>query len=529
MTSDVEVQPTAEPSFPEPSSPSASRGPSTWPILRSLLLRLHFYAGILIAPFLLVAATTGLLYAASYQVEKVVYSHELTVPVPAGQERLPLARQVAAATSAHPEGTVNAVRTAAEPEGTTQVLLDVPGLAESIRLAVFVDPYTGEVRGALESYGSSGALPVRTWISTLHRHLQLGEPGRLYSELAASWLWAVALGGLLLWLSRRRNGRRLRRLVAPERGVRGRRRTLSWHGSVGLWAVIGLLFLSATGLTWSKYAGVNVDVIQRALNWSTPALPTSAGDHADHAGAGHAGPGTTQPVDVDQAVRAAAGKGLSGPLEVVWPGKPGSAYVVKEMDRDWPQRNDQVAVAPATGQVTGELRFADFPIGAKLTRWGIDGHMGLLFGLPNQILLAALAIGLISVIVLGYRMWWLRRPTRGFGTPYRRGNLRRLPWTVAVPLAAVVIAVGLFLPLLGISLLAFLVLDVVLGRVKASRAGAPGVGRSDAEKPAAGLSGSVESGAGEAGVERSGAGPSDSEEPGAGTPRPEKSGVEAPA
>ena len=45
----------------------------------------YFYAGILIAPFLLVAATTGLLYAASYQVEKVVYSHELTVPVPAGQ------------------------------------------------------------------------------------------------------------------------------------------------------------------------------------------------------------------------------------------------------------------------------------------------------------------------------------------------------------------------------------------------------------------------------------------------------------
>ncbi|MFC7648720.1 PepSY-associated TM helix domain-containing protein [Streptosporangium lutulentum] len=142
MTSDVEVQPTAE-----PSSPSAPHEPSTWPVLRSLLLRLHFYAGILVAPFLLVAATTGLLYAASYQVEKVVYSHELTVPVPAGQARLPLSQQVATATAAHPEGTLGAVRTAAGPGDTTQVLLDVPGLAESTRLAVFVDPYTGEVRG----------------------------------------------------------------------------------------------------------------------------------------------------------------------------------------------------------------------------------------------------------------------------------------------------------------------------------------------------------------------------------------------
>ena len=38
--------------------------------------------------------------------------------------------------------------------------------------------------------------------------------------------------------------------------------------------------------------------------------------------------------------------------------------------------------------------------------------MGILFGLVNQILLAALALGLLCVIVWGYRMWWQRRPTR---------------------------------------------------------------------------------------------------------------------
>ncbi|AZS76006.1 hypothetical protein DDE74_38645 [Streptomyces lydicus] len=32
-----------------------------WAALRPLVLRLHFYAGVLIAPFLLVAAVTGLL------------------------------------------------------------------------------------------------------------------------------------------------------------------------------------------------------------------------------------------------------------------------------------------------------------------------------------------------------------------------------------------------------------------------------------------------------------------------------------
>ncbi|NEE56027.1 PepSY domain-containing protein, partial [Streptomyces sp. SID8455] len=34
----------------------------SWEAVRHLLVRLHFYAGVLVAPFLLVAAVTGLAY-----------------------------------------------------------------------------------------------------------------------------------------------------------------------------------------------------------------------------------------------------------------------------------------------------------------------------------------------------------------------------------------------------------------------------------------------------------------------------------
>ncbi|WP_188186669.1 PepSY-associated TM helix domain-containing protein [Nonomuraea sp. SYSU D8015] len=456
MTSTVDVTEQTRPPSPE--------RPASWAALRPLVLRLHFYAGVLIAPFLLVAATTGLLYAASFQIEQVIYQHELTAP--AGRTALPLSRQIEAARAAQPAGTVMAVRPAAEPGQTTRVLMDQPGLPESTQLAVFVDPHTGQVRGTLESYGSSGALPVRAWISHLHRHLHLGEPGRVYSELAASWLWVVALGGLALWITRRRRNRR--HLVMPDRAARGPRRTLSWHGSVGLWAVLGLLFLSATGLTWSKYAGENVDELRSALAWTTPSITTSGGDHAAHTGAGghHA---ATADVGVDRVAQAAAGKGLSGPLEIVWPGEPGEPYLVKEIDKTAPTRLDQVAVDAATGQVTAELRFADYPLAAKLTRWGIDGHMGLLFGLANQVLLAALAVGLITLIVLGYRMWWRRRPTRGFGKPYPPGRWRQVHWALLAPLGLLAIAVGVFLPLMGISLAAFLLIDALLAYLRQRR------------------------------------------------------------
>lgn len=68
---------------------------------------------------------------------------------------------------------------------------------------------------------------------------------------------------------------------------------------------------------------------------------------------------------------------------------------------------------PSPGAVTSRLAFASYPVAAKLTDWGIRLHMGYLFGLPHQHALAATAAALFVMIVHGYRMWGLRRPTRG--------------------------------------------------------------------------------------------------------------------
>ncbi|WP_418956691.1 PepSY-associated TM helix domain-containing protein [Streptomyces tritici] len=473
MTLDGSVRPetAADPTPAGPDdTPDAPAGRTTWSALRPLVLRLHFYAGLLVAPLLLIAATSGLLYALSFPAEKFVYAHELTVPV--GERTVPLSRQVHAAKKVNPGGTVTAVWPSAEPGATTRVLMDGPGLAEGTSLAVFVDPYTGEVRGQLPSYGSSGALPLRTWLDGLHRDLHLGEPGRAYSELAASWLWVVALGGLALWLGRRR--RTKRELFLPERGPKSRRRTLSWHGAVGLWAVTGLVLLSATGLTWSRWAGENIDAVRSQLGGATPAVsavigPDTTGHeshegHAGHGGGAPARPATAPDVGIDKVLAAAREAGVDGKLSVTLPAE-GKGYVVKETDTQFPVHLDSVAVDPADGTVVDELRFADYPLLAKLTRFGIDAHTGVFLGLANQLALAALAFALILLIVWGYRMWWLRRP----GRPVARGAWRKVPPTMLLPLLAGTALVGWFVPMLGISLLVFLVLDGLLGLVARAR------------------------------------------------------------
>ncbi|WP_405740886.1 PepSY domain-containing protein [Streptomyces sp. NBC_00028] len=432
--------------------------PGSWAPLRPLILRLHFYAGVFVAPFLLVAAVTGFLYAASFQAEKLLYADQMTVSA-VGDAKLPISEQVTAAREAHPEGAVAAVRPSPADDATTRVLLSgVKGVDPDHTLAVFVDPYTGKVEGSLEQYGSTGALPLRTWISELHRNLHLGETGRLYSEFAASWLWVIAGAGLVLWFTRRRGQRKVR-------GTEGRRRTLGLHATVGVWAALGFFFLSVTGLTWSTYAGASIDDLRGSLNQTTPSVSaTAGGDHSGHGASASAGD-AEHGVGLDKVLAAARAEGLGDPVEIVPPADATSAYVVKQIQRSWPEKQDAVAIDPTTGEVTDVLRFDDFPVLAKLTRWGIDLHTGTLFGLVNQIVLMVVALCLILLIVWGYRMWWMRGRGNAFGRPIPRGAWQKVPPQILLPGVALIAALGYFVPLLGIPLAAFVVADVVLGEI----------------------------------------------------------------
>ncbi|WP_425003736.1 PepSY-associated TM helix domain-containing protein [Mycolicibacterium sp. S3B2] len=460
---------------------------------RSFFLRLHFYAGLFVGPFLLVAAITGGLYALAPSLEEWIYRDYLHSDTRG--EFQPVADQIRAAQQVRPDLTVTAVRPAAELGDTTRVMFtDATLSSSSERRGVFVDPVTAEPVGELTVYGSSGALPVRTWLSNLHRSLLIGEPGRVYSELAASWLWLIAVGGAVLWVGRYRQmrgrGSSRARLFGVDRSLLGRARTLNWHGAAGIWIAAGLLFLSATGLTWSKYAGDHVSEIRTALSWTTPAVATDlaaaepAAEHGDHAGHGHGGAPATTPDagaavtatsvgQVDGALAAARAAGVGGKVEVSVPAPADTAFTVAQTRQPWVLSNNSVAVDGATGTITDESWFADWPLAAKLSAWGIQLHMGTLFGLPNQLVLLGLAAVLVTVIVRGYVMWWRRRPVTGarrVGRPPARGVLTGLPPAAAVAVVITAAGVGFFMPLLGLSLLAFLAVDVVVGAVQQRRA-----------------------------------------------------------
>lgn len=460
--------------------PSAPSPPRRRPWFGALLVRLHFYAGVLVGPFILVAALTGALYALAPQLDQVVYAHQLHAPVTT--TTLSLADQIAVAEEhVGDEATLAAVRPAPEPGDTSRIMFAQEGLGASESRAVFVDPGTGEIRGDLTVYGTSGALPLRTWVSNLHRNLQLGEVGRTYSELAASWLGVVALAGLALWIIRIRKTRAKKDLLRPNPTHRGYRRLFGWHSSLGIWVLVGALFLSATGITWSQFAGTNVSSLRTSLSWGNPTLNTALGsegtapadEHAHHHGVESAPTGAANPATFDAVLAIAQRTNINtGLVEIKPPAEAGSAWVVREIKASFPTEADQVAIDGTTMQVVDRIDFAGFSLPAKLARWGIDLHMGAMFGLVNQVVLFLIAAAIAGMVALGYLMWWKRRPTRTphrlVGSPPRRGALGDAPWWGVVAVTAGAVLIGLWLPLVGWTLVGFVVLDTLLG-IRAGR------------------------------------------------------------
>ncbi|WP_226568667.1 PepSY-associated TM helix domain-containing protein [Mangrovibacter yixingensis] len=434
-----------------------------------LLRRLHFYIGLFVGPFIFLAAFTGTVYVLTPQLENAWYASTLFV-TPQGEAQ-PLSRQVEAARRyVGPDEPFYAVRPAPGPQDTTRVQFADSTLGASRSRAVFINPYTLAVTGDMPVYGTSGVLPLRTWIDEFHRSLQLGVVGRNYSELAASWMWVAALGGMVLWwqtrVKKRRNG--------PVRGAKAR--TRHWHIVLGLSLLVGMVFFSATGLTWSRWAGGNIDTLRSNLGWMTPQVrtsltvdgtPTQTDPHAmHHMQGGMVMAGPVQ--DWDKVLAAARQAGISAnKIEIRPPKKMGTAWTVTEINRAWPTQVDAVAVNPTNFHIVDAVHFANFPLVAKLTRWGIDAHMGILFGLANQILLVVFGFGVCVLIALGYRQWWLRRPART-ELPLSAAWFA-LPARIRVVVAVLAAALGYCLPVMGVSLVAFLSVDVLRGYFGRSR------------------------------------------------------------
>ena len=172
-----------------------------------------------------------------------------------------------------------------------------------------------------------------------------------------------------------------------------------------------------------------------------------AQEHEDHRMAeGHAH--RPAPVSLDVMIAAVRAENLPPPVMIAPPSATSPSWMARS---DAPNRPRRVTLTldAETGAVIGRRGFADNHPIDRAVGYGIAAHEGQLFGLFNQVLGVATALGLILVSVSGYVMWWKRRPKGELGAPAAPAD-RRLGYGLAV----IIIAFALFQPVFGISLLA---------------------------------------------------------------------------
>jgi len=423
---------------------------------RSLYRLIHIYAGIFIAPLILVAAITGLLYAITPQLEQAIYKDVLYVE-PLNQAQYKLSQQIDAAKKVMPmSAQVIEVRPAPSSDQTTRVIFS-DRINNFTSEAVFIDPFTLQAKGHLAVYGTSGILPFRTTLDQLHSNLLLGKWGRFYSELAASWLGILTLTGLYNWWKRRQNFK-IRQTQ--------KNKLLRWHSTLGLVLFPLLLLIAITGLTWSEWAGDNIRVARQWLNWQTPTLATSLQEdnlptvmHHEHHEMPHSENVNLNIIssEYDTVLSMARAHGIdAAQIQIKPPTSGNQAWTVAEIQRKWPTQADSIAIDMEQHKVIDQLAFKDYSLVAKLTRWGVDAHIGILFGWINQLVLALYALALCIMIIYAYRAAFKNSNLKHMTTHFVSQSL--FLWNHAtrqhkVLMMSVFIMLGISLPVFGFSVL----------------------------------------------------------------------------
>ena len=425
--------------------------------------RWHFYAGMLCVPLVLWLAVTGTIYTWRPQIEAWLdrpYQH-LT---PHGTIASPDA-QVGAALAAVPGAALHKYQLPAAPDDAVQVIVGKNGKESR----VWVDPTTTRV---LKVEGEEQR-PMRL-VFHLHGELLAGPAGSILVETAACWAIVMLLTGLYLWWPR--GGRGLAGVLYPRlRGGKG----VFWrdiHAVAGIWVSFAALFLIVTGLPWAQAWGSYLREIRQVtgttdgpIEWTiggrNPALADDPmlGDHAEHRGMTmkHAAP---KPGELARVIAAVRPLHIAGPVLIAPPiaGKAGWTATSDADDR--PLRSEAV-IDGATGEVLATKRFDQRHWIDRAVGYGIAIHEGAFFGLANQLLGTLTAMLLAMLSVSGVVMWWRRRPKGLLGAPIPLGRPR-----FGGVLIAAIVALGLYLPMFGATLIAVLLVDrFVLRRVPSAR------------------------------------------------------------
>jgi uncharacterized iron-regulated membrane protein len=448
--------------------------------------RWHFYAGLLVIPFMLILATTGIIYLFKPQLDAAMY-HNLMFVQPS-TTAIPFTQQIQSAQRAFSGATVSQVMPNVAPDRSSEVLLTT---ADQQNLRVFVNPHNGQTLGALDEKNNLQAI-----VRKIHGELLIGDTGSYLVELAVCWTLVLLISGLYLWIPRNRfsvMGTLLPRLWSQNKRVFWR----DLHAVPGFYGILLIGFLILTGLPWTAFWGNTFSkvmgtfpaqmwddvpkstVLTGSLNqnsqvvpWAAeqiPMLQSTVPGHSNHLGQTGAivpanGIVENTLVNLNSMIALAQSKGAPPGFSMTLPDGETGVYTVSAFPND-PTQEVTMHIDQYSGKVLADVRWKDYGLVSKAVEMGTAIHMGKMFGWVNQFVMLIAALIAILLSITGSVMWWQRRPKEAglLGAPAMPPYVQS--WRVPLAIVAVL---GLAFPLVGLSLVIVLVLDYfVLSRIPA--------------------------------------------------------------
>ena len=441
--------------------------------------RWHFFAGLLVLPFLVLLSVTGGLYLFKNEIDHFICRSMQDVPARSAP-MLPatLLMQRAA------EATHGQVLQLTMPEEPTQAVRMIIRTGEHASQTTFVDPYDGRLLG-VTAYG--GVMQI---VRKLHSLQYFGFWASCLIEITAGWTIVLVFSGLYLWWPRGQRGGVVTLRATPKTRVFWR----DLHAVTGLFASLAILFLAVTGMPWSKVWGKYVQQWTTAAGLGQPEAPAEvlrewalgrgeagtakASHHHDHGADGKAdlpwaleqasapasAPSTSKApaITLDEAIAIFTKAGLPKPFSVALPLGPRGAY----MGSYRPDRVEETRVVyldQNTGRVLGDIGFAQYGPAAKSIEWGIAVHQGQEYGLINRYVMLGGCVAILLLAGSAPIMWWKRRPKGSFAIPPAADR------RTARGVLGIMGVTGLLFPLLGLSIIAALFCEQVFALVRRHR------------------------------------------------------------
>jgi uncharacterized iron-regulated membrane protein len=387
--------------------------------LYRVVWRWHFYAGMIVAPALIVVAATGALYIFKDELEAILYPG-VTYVEPAA-DRVSYEQQLAVARANVPTPVhIGLIQVFANPKRATGIAT----AGEKFQIS-YVDPYRGQYLGAIEQGGFFDIV--------LNRQLFVGTTGRIVVELTTCWAIVLVVTGMYLWWPRKWNqlwGVWLPRLRRKPYVV-----LRDLHAVGGIYVAIIAILISLTGLIYTyawgsgfQYAAQKTEAYDM---FSKPMLCRSPPDAKD--------------LPSDRFIEIGHEKMPGQTLNVWFPRVPNAVYMVFGSSDYGPSVHEMLFIDRATGEILADRFISQAKPLYWLEKWNYPLHVGSILGLTSKILWLVTCVVLMTLPVTGVWMWWQRRPTGRLGLP-RRVVARRPRWLIAT-----ITATSILLPTLGLS------------------------------------------------------------------------------